>query len=363
MSRVRAVEDVHSSILSALTRQFAERTAVAEAYGEEFAQLWRLAARHAAGGKLLRPTILVEVHSALAERPGACIVGRPTVIDLAASIELLHYAFLLHDDVIDGDLMRRRTPNLISALRDGHPQSEAEGEAALHWGRTGALLMGDLLLSSAHQVFARADLEHSVRLRLLDLLDHTIMETVAGEHTDVALSDGVVTPDLHTILAMTAHKTATYSFEFPLRAAVILAGASPAAETALTAAGRHLGLAFQLQDDLLSVFGDAAEHGKDPYSDLREGKETTIIAYARMTSAWPSIEPWFGDRSLPIGEAVAMRDALRACGAEEFARNLVDEQLAAMYRVLVDSESEGDVPREAHQVLLTLADRIEGRRA
>lgn len=362
MAPVSTGEDLHESIQSALERRFADRAGLAEAYGEEFTRLWRLAARHAIGGKLLRPALLIDVHAALTAESGA-VLPRPVVIELAASIELLHYAFLLHDDVIDGDLTRRRTPNLIGALREAHPRSRGADETALHWGRSGALLLGDLLLSAVHQSFARIDVDRERRLRLLDLLDHTITETVAGEYTDVALSDGVVPPDLQTILAMTAQKTATYSFELPLRVAVILAGAPAPVEAALTAAGRHLGLAFQLQDDLLSVFGDPDEHGKDPYSDLREGKETVIIAYARMTHAWPSIEPWFGDGNLSESEAESMRRDLSACGAEEFARNLVDEQLTAAYQVLAEAESPDGVPADARQALFTLAQRIEGRRS
>jgi geranylgeranyl diphosphate synthase type II len=177
------------------------------------------------------------------------------------------------------------------------------------------------------------------------------------------LADGIIPPDLRTILSMSAYKTATYSFVLPLRAAAVLAGSSPAAEEQLTAIGRHLGLAYQLQDDLLSVFGDSRSHGKDAFSDLREGKETAIIAYARMTGHWPSIELHFGSIGLSAENAADIRDRLRECGAEQFARSLVDEQLVAVSSVLAEAEEAGTISASAGRTILGLAARIESRRA
>lgn len=363
MGSLHAPADLRSVIEDRLRLHLAERTTAAHGYGPAFEQLWELASVHALGGKLVRPLLLVDAFDALVEASGLPLFAetpRDTVIELAVAIELLHYSFLLHDDVIDGDLIRRRRPNLIGDLRSSHPAGDASG-ADQHWAMTGGILMGDLLLAAAHQIFARANVTHERRLRLLDLLDHTTTESVAGEHVDVGLSDGVVTPDLHTILTMTAHKTATYSFELPLRAAAILAGADQAVEHTLAAAGRHLGLAFQLQDDVLSMFGDATQHGKDPFSDLREGKQTVIIAYARMTSAWANIEPSFGRSTVTRSEALAVRDLLTSCGAERFARNLVTEQIATLYEALAGGPHDASVPTELRRVIIELASRLDGR--
>lgn len=351
-------EDLGTGVEAVLRRRFAERTVAAEHYGPEFAALWHTAAEHALGGKLLRPRMLMDLLPVLSSNP-LTEADTARAIDVAAHVELLHFAFLLHDDVIDGDLTRRGRPNLIGSLVARRPE-EAD-EAALHWARSSAILLGDLLLSTAVLGFARADVAAAQRERLLSLLETTVFETVAGEHSDVALSDGILTADLRTILATSASKTATYSFVLPLRAAAILADATPTAEDHLTEIGSHLGLAYQLQDDLLSVFGDPDAHGKDPFSDLREGKETAIIAYARMTSHWPSIELRFGETDLSMGDAAEMRDRLRECGAEGFVRGLVEEQLAAVSSVLAEAEEAGTLSADAGRIILALADRIEGR--
>src|SRR5690606_3058155 len=135
-------------------------------------------------------------------------------------------------DVIDGDLYRRGHRNPVGTLsaeqetgrapRDGAPTPSPGG---LHWGPSGAILAGNLVPSQVHQVFAPLDVPLEVRGRLLDLLDLAITETVAGEHSDAALSDRVAAPDLETILATAVRKTATYSFALPLRLAAVLADA------------------------------------------------------------------------------------------------------------------------------------------
>lgn len=349
-------------IQAELGRFFRGRTASAASYGPSFARLWTIAGESVLGGKLVRPLLLVDMFHAL--RPPESTDGNSqTLIEVAAAVELLHYAFLMHDDVIDGDVTRRGRPNLVGALLSEVRSDGARGRqgADLHWARTGGILMGDLLLAGVHQLFARARLPHEQRLALLDLLDRTITESVAGEDLDVGLSAGVVAPDLATILDMSAWKTAAYTFELPLRAAAVLAGSDPDAEGAVSTAGRHLGLAFQLQDDLLSTFGDPCRHGKDPFSDLREGKQTAIIAYARQTSAWRAVEASFGRSHLSDGDAAAVRELLAECGARSFVEDLIDRELDACRAVAADPG--GRMPLRAREVLLDLIARLEGRRA
>lgn len=368
-SAVRSRTDLCTAIENELSGLIGKRASAATAYGADFARLWALAGRNVLGGKFVRPLLLMETYDALRQRHHehgpAETRRRETAISIAAAIELLHYAFLLHDDVIDGDLVRRGHPNLIGSLlaeasetarRDGTDGTRAGSD--LHWAQTGGILMGDMLLAATHQSFARADLPHELRLRLLDLLEHTINETVAGEQLDVGLGDGVIAPDLRTILVMCGYKTATYTFELPLRAAAALAGADFAVENALATAGRHLGLAFQLQDDLLSTFGDPRRHGKDPFSDLREGKETAIIAHARTTNAWPDIESFFGKPELSVDDGAHVRRHLSACGAEAFVQGLIEEQMQAF-----NSQLTTTIPAGVRNVLLDLAGQLEGRQS
>lgn len=130
-------------------------------------------------------------------------------------------------------------------------------------------------------------------------------------------------------------------------------------EDALAVAGRHLGLAFQLQDDLLSTFGDPRQHGKDSFSDVREGKQTALIAYARNTDQWTDIEPIFGRRNLSVEDGTRLRELLVSCGAEQFVRLLVDEQLSCFSQLLDAGPTQ--IPNHVRCVLIELASQLEGR--
>ncbi|WP_336660322.1 polyprenyl synthetase family protein [Leucobacter sp. USHLN153] len=379
-----AVEFSIDRVQARLEEFFANRIREAEAYHPAYAHLWKLCSERTLGGKRIRPRLLLDFAAALGaetESNETLAASVEAIVDIATAVELLHASFLLHDDVFDGDLVRRGTPNLIGALvnEGAGPLEQAavgpggahdsagtpSGSAApnrLHWARTCGILMGDLLLAEVHQLFARTHVADAQRTQLLDLLAHAITESVVGEQLDVGLEDGTVAADTATVLEMCRLKTATYTFELPLRAAAILAGSSsPAIDAALAAAGAHLGLAFQLQDDLLSTFGDPEVHGKDAYSDLREGKETAVIAAARMTAAWPQIEPSFGSGRLDAAEGARVQELLRECGAERFVRGLIDDQMRALHETLADATS--GLPDRARQTLLALADRLDGRRS
>lgn len=362
---INAEDDTAVRLVTAeLDEFFARKVIAANAYGREFVTLWELAAERMRGGKFVRPLVLLQTIDALApaanDTSGRSIA--PTHVQIAAALELLHFSFLLHDDIIDGDVLRRGRPNLIGAILAQHSNAATPGSEridALHWARSCAILMGDFLLSEVHQIFARVELGHHQRVRSLDLLDRAVTESVAGELIDVGLSDGVVAPELGTIIEMCRLKTATYSFELPLRLAAVLTDESPSIENALAAAGRHLGLAYQLHDDVLSTFSDPEEHGKDAFSDLREGKETALIAYARTTSAWASIEPHFGSAELSAGTALEVRRLLADCGAQAFVSSLIADELRGLDELLA-RESSG-LPEGAQRALLALASELAVR--
>ncbi|KHK98719.1 hypothetical protein LK09_07275 [Microbacterium mangrovi] len=344
-----------------LARLMAARTFDAVASGSPLAELWETAADCVRGGKLLRPRILLGAFDALADGIGTPPVPRRSAVRIAAGIELLHFAFLLHDDVLDGDLIRRGRPNLIGRILAERQAAAGGAVRARHWAEANGILMGDLMLSAAHQVFAAEPLPDPVRRSLLALVDRTVSDSMLGELLDVAFSDRVREADLPAVLTMSRLKTATYTVEFPLRAAAILAGADAPVEDAIGRIGGHLGLAFQLQDDLLSTFGHPQEHGKDAVSDLREGKETAIIASARAMNAWPQISDGFGDPQLSPERADALRRRLRDCGAETAVRALIGDEMHAA-RELMAAPSSG-IPAPLAGFLDGLAASLEGRRS
>lgn len=355
--------DVGREIEPVIERILSERTDRAEMHGTHFAGLWALASECVRGGKLLRPRLLVGAFDALTASDPVERSDRGAVLEVAAALEILHFAFLLHDDLIDDDLMRRGAPNLIGRLASADAAAGAPSADArrLHWARSSALLVGDLMLTIAHQVFARARVPERCRLRMLDLLDATVTETVAGEHCDVGLADGAISPDLGLVLEMTRQKTATYTFELPLRLAAVIAESGPDAEQSLGRVGRHLGIAFQLQDDLLSAFCPSRAHGKDEFSDFREGKETPLIAYARLTPQWPQISRLHGASDFTADSGRALQSLLAESGAREFIEGMAQDQMRAATGILAGRADA--IPETAARFLTDVIASLDGRRA
>ena len=313
--------DVIADVEQRIREFFADRLADATRYGGEYEHLWRAASRAGSGGKRLRPMLVLVAHRGV---HGADDVQ---ALELAVAFELLHTAFLLHDDVIDGDEVRRGVPNVVGEFGADARRRAISATKAEQWGRTAAILAGDLLIHYSQSLVARLDVDQPTRVALLDVLDHGVFVTAAGELADVAYSVGVTEPRLTDALDMTERKTAAYSFEAPLIAGAILGGAHRECIRALAEYGRLLGVAFQLGDDLLGTFGAEGVTGKSVVNDLREGKETPLVSFARATDEWARVDELFGRPDLSPEDADRLRSALELCGARAFVESLVADRV------------------------------------
>jgi geranylgeranyl pyrophosphate synthase len=271
-----------------------------------------------AGGKRFRPRLVAAVHDALG---GTSVEALGSV---AAAVELLHTAFVVHDDVIDGDETRRGVDTVPSRFRGHGLRAGADRAGAHTYAVAGAVLTGDLALSAAFRAVAPAPLPRPSTHRLLDLVDRALVVSASGELADVRLSLDLGGTGLAEALTMEEHKTAVYSFELPMQAGAVLAGAPPAMVAGVGEVGRLLGIAFQLRDDLLGVFGDSGTTGKSNVADLREGKLTPLIVHARSTPGWTRIQGHWGDPHLGAEDAAAVRRELELCGSRAFVEELAD---------------------------------------
>jgi geranylgeranyl diphosphate synthase type II len=334
-----------------LQRYLAAARLRASDYGEHYVALWDAFAQAASGGKRGRPALVLAAYTGFG---GSDL---ELALPVAVSFELLHTAFLIHDDVIDRDLTRRGSPNVageftLRALRNG-----ATADQAGVWATTAGILAGDLALSEAHRAIATLPASPRIRGRLLDLLDRAVFVTAAGELADVTNTAEHAPVTLSHVLTTLERKTALYSFEAPLQAGAILAGAPPGALDLLGQYGRLVGVAFQLADDVLGVFGDPAVTGKSALSDLREGKLTALIAHARSTDAWPAIAPFIGTGTTTESEAELVRAHLRACGAVQ----AVDELAHDHIRRAIDVLDSPDVPQALRETLIGLTETATDR--
>lgn len=210
-------------------------------------------------GKGLRPALCIATCRAL----GGTLEGALTT---AAVLELYHNAFLIHDDVEDGSLERRRLPTLHR--QHGVPVAINVGDGML------ALALEPLLDNARLVGLGRA-------LRVLRAIARMARESAEGQALELDLvRRGAYSPDDATYLQIVEKKTAFYSFTTPVTVGAILAGADAQRIDGLAAFAQVLGVAFQIQDDLLNLIATAEGYGKELAGDLWEGKQTLMLAHA-----------------------------------------------------------------------------------
>lgn len=282
--------------------------------------LWARLKKNTTGGKRFRPQMVMTAYSALGG------IDFASAAHVGASFELLHTALIVHDDVIDRDFVRRGIPNVSGSYRDIAHTAGLSIPTAEHRGMGVAVIAGDLALSGAFRLMDRTNADTATRDSLLALLDDAIFASAAGELIDIDFSLYPGVPAVDDIVHMERLKTAVYSFEAPLQGGAILAGASPEVIAALGEFGRNIGIAYQVVDDLLGVFGSEESTGKTTLGDLREGKRTAIIAFAAASPEWAQLQHLVGKADLSDAEADSVKATLEAIGARRFT-----EQLAANY--------------------------------
>ncbi|MEL7977621.1 polyprenyl synthetase family protein [Isoptericola sp. F-RaC21] len=296
-------------------------------------RLWGAVRATSPGGKRLRPRLLLDAFGALVEgaEPRE---PREVAVRVAAALELLHHALLVHDDVIDGADSRRGRPNVSGTFAAQARESGATAGQAQAYGAAAGILAGDLALAGAVRAVALCGARPWTTERLLDLVDETLHLTADGELSDVGLSTGPCA-ELDEALRVAERKTAAYSFQLPLRAAAVLAGREDL-DADVRQLGRDLGLAFQLRDDLDGVFGDPARTGKSNASDLREGKCTPLVVLARGTWAWLELSAVLGRPDAGEQDLQRARDLLAACGAGAAVEALAGDLEDAAARLAVE---------------------------
>jgi len=272
----------------------------------------------ASGGKRLRGAL---VRWSYVAHGGA---DADDVTGAAVAVELVHLSALVHDDVIDRSDLRRGRPSVHVRAASEHP--DPGSPAAAEHGRSVAVLLGDLVLAAAPEGLQDCRVPASARDAAQRALVRLQVEVMAGQYLDV---DAVArrSADRERALAIATLKSGRYSVSRPLELGALLAGAAPSDAAALLAVGDPLGVAFQLRDDLLGVFGDPDATGKPAGSDLAEGKRTLLVAETLARLDGPErhrFDTLLGAPDLGADELAAMTATVEASGA----RRAVEERIA-----------------------------------
>jgi geranylgeranyl diphosphate synthase type I len=249
------------------------------------------------------------------------------IAGIAASLEMFHAAALVHDDLLDQSDTRRGAPAIHKRFETLHKEKSWAG-APERFGVAGSVLVGDLMLGWSSEIFGNA-LLHSpnreIESACRDEFSLMRVEVMAGQYLDVLEENAAATRPVSEGVGraekVILYKTAKYSIEAPLRIGAAFAGADPAKLSQFTQFGIPLGIAFQLRDDILGVFGDPSVTGKPAGDDLREGKRTVLVALTlealteRSPSMAESFEELLTSRELDNHQIAFMQKLIQDSGA------------------------------------------------
>ncbi len=290
-----------------------------------------------AGGKRLRPAFCAWGYAA-----GAGSLELPDrVVSAAASLDLLHVSALVHDDVMDASEARRGLPSAHRQFEADHRAASGRGDAEA-FGRSGAILLGDMLLVWSAQLLENSGLTASELAAVRPWVQAVRAEVTAGQYLDVVAQSldpyartrtpGGVAELEALVSRVVTYKSACYTVERPLHLGGAIAGASEREQALFSAYGRPLGRAFQYRDDLLGVFGDPSLTGKDSGEDLREGKLTLLVVKTFAGSSDAAARRFselFGRADLTASDVGELRQIIEASGARDFVEQAIEAEYAA----------------------------------
>ncbi len=294
------------------------------------------------GGKRIRPTFAWWGWRGAGGTPDAPEAA--AVIRAISALELIQACALIHDDLMDGSATRRGRPTVHVQFARRHVEAGWRGSAA-RFGTAAAVLLGDIALSWADDMLRAAGLSADALSRAARPWEAMRTEVLGGQYLDV-LHQCTGDRSTRAALQIDRYKTAAYTVERPLHLGAAIADAGPELVAAYRRFGADVGIAFQLRDDLLGVFGDPAVTGKPAGDDLREGKRTLLLAIATERAesggrgaAVAAIDHAVGDPDLDSATLDRIRELLTELGAvqavEQRIAELTDSGLDALAGVAI----------------------------
>jgi geranylgeranyl diphosphate synthase type I len=272
------------------------------------------------GGKRMRAALVAAGFATKGPETRLIAACEPAMI----AIELLQTYLLIHDDWMDDDDVRRGGPS-VHVLLGQRFGGKTAGDA-------GAVLAGDLASGFAQEALLETDLAPDRVLGAARAFACIQSDVVRGQLAEMRFGGRGAGPSVEAVHAL---KTASYTVTGPLLVGAALAGADDAVRKELERFGRPLGVAFQLRDDLLGVFGDPSATGKPVWNDLRQGKRTALVAeLGRDARGEALLANVLGNASAPDAEVAAVVRAMEDTGArarvEARVRELCDEARGAL---------------------------------
>jgi geranylgeranyl diphosphate synthase type I len=281
----------------------------------------------AGGGKRLRPLFAYWGWRGARDTGSGSGEDDAAVLRAVAALEFVHASALVHDDVMDGARTRRGRPATHVGFADRHADHDLTGDGDL-FGTGAAILVGDLALVWSDELLRCSGISEAALSRARAVWDTMRSEVTAGQYLDLLRAAGGL-PGPEGALKVARYKSAGYTVQRPLQLGVAIAGAGPRTVEACTAIGLPLGEAFQLRDDVLGVFGDPEVTGKSADDDLREGKQTLLVALAEEATddaGRALLGRLLGNQEADSADFDTLRELIVSTGALDLVERRIAEQ-------------------------------------
>ena len=301
------------------------------------------------GGKRLRPIFLIYGYKCLAED------NMDAIIEASISVELMQSYLLIHDDIMDEDELRRGKPTFHMIYKDICNDLFC-GSETRKFGENIAILAGDLLEAYGIDVLTNSRFKDEYVTRALRKYAEIVKNVGYGQILDI-MSEKKNEITETEILQIHKLKTASYTIESPLQIGAILAGAEEVDLALMSNYGLPLGLAFQIQDDILGLFGTEEKIGKPVGSDIQEGKKTLLILHALNNCSEKEkgiIRSALGTAEVTTADIDTIREIVRETGSLDYSKRLVGEKIEEAIHAIESSNFRTD----AKEFLVKIADFV-----
>ncbi|MFA5926455.1 MAG: polyprenyl synthetase family protein [Parcubacteria group bacterium] len=280
------------------------------------------------------------------------------ITEASMSIELTNIFLLIHDDIIDRDDFRHGVTTIHKKYEKLARRFYKKTDPC-HFGNSMAMVIGDMAAALGNEIIFNSCFKPEIVIRALDKLQDIVTTTVSGEIFDVMLEAKGKASE-REVLEVFENKTAKYTVEGPLHLGAMLAGADEKILKAYSEYAVPVGIAFQIQDDILGAFGNEKKLGKPVCSDLREGKQTLLVIKALEKGNGQKrklIKNLLGKKDVTNQEVEMFRDAVRETGSLEYSQNLAKTLVKKGKKALEKAE----IKEETKEFLTGIADYIVNR--
>lgn len=316
-------------------------------------EMWQKLEGFVAGGKRIRGSLVKLGYECFKKG------DEKKILPVSAAIEITHGALLVHDDIIDSSEFRHNQPTVHKQYEKEFRQKKYSKKSAFHYGKSMGIVIGITGYYEAISLLAKTQFPCQSKLAAVEELGRFMVETGYGEALDIDLACRQEIEE-KDVLAIHALKTAQYTIVGPLKIGALLAGAKRSQLKKFEDYGVSVGIAFQLQDDVLGIFGSEKELGKPAGDDLKEGKNTLLYTRAMekgSLSQRKKLKNLWGNKKATLKDVEKARKIIRETGSLEYSQELARKLVSKGKRTIPQLTKDKDL----QEVFSLLADFVVER--